>query len=103
MRAGRKVATAVVTAFVVAVGGMMLARALGYRLGLDTPVRCRRGHLFTTTWIPGIKLKALDLGIARVQWCPVGRHVSLVVPIKPSSLSPEDEVLVGARHDVPIP
>jgi hypothetical protein len=44
----------------VAVRGTGVGRLLGYRLDPNTVVRCRRGHLFTTIWIPGMKLKALD-------------------------------------------
>jgi hypothetical protein len=39
----------------------LVARGRGYKLGTDTVVRCRQGHLFSTIWIPGVKLKALDL------------------------------------------
>ena len=81
----------------------LVARRLGYRLGANTVVRCRRGHLFTTIWIPGVKLKAIDLLVARVQWCPVGRHWSLVTPVRDADLTAEDRLLAGAHHDVRIP
>jgi hypothetical protein len=45
-------------------------------------VRCRSGHEFTTTWIPGFSLTSLRLGPWRVQRCPVGRHWSIVTPVK---------------------
>jgi len=80
----------------------LVARGLGYRLGANTVVRCRRGHLFTTIWIPGVKLKAIDLLVARVQWCPVGRHWS-VVPVREADLSVEDRLLAASQHDVRIP
>src|ERR1039458_8933529 len=54
----------------------LVARRPGYKLGGNVVVRCRKGHLFTTIWIPGVKLKALDLGFARLQHCPVGNHRS---------------------------
>jgi hypothetical protein len=81
----------------------LVARGLGYRLGANTVVRCRRGHLFTTIWIPGVKLKAIDLLVARVQWCPVGRHWSLVVPVREADLSVEDRLLAASQHDVRVP
>jgi len=81
----------------------VVARRLGYRLGANTVVRCRRGHLFTTIWIPGVKLKAIDLLVARVQWCPVGRHWSLVTPVRDADLTAEDRLFAGAHHDVRIP
>ncbi|MBO0694283.1 MAG: hypothetical protein J2P58_15365, partial [Acidimicrobiaceae bacterium] len=68
---------------VITVGG----RALGYKFGGNTVVRCRQGHLFTMLWVPGVKFKSLDLGIARFQRCPVGRHWSLVVPVRDRDLT----------------
>jgi hypothetical protein len=64
------------------VGGTLIARRLGYKVGGRTLVRCRQGHEFTTLWIPGVKLTAIDLGIARIQHCPVGDHWSLVTPVR---------------------
>jgi hypothetical protein len=80
-----------------------VARRAGYRLGFNTIVRCRRGHLFTTIWIPGVKLKGLDLGIARIQRCPVGPHWSLVTPVKESSLDPEEREAARRRRDLRVP
>jgi hypothetical protein len=45
-------------------------------------VRCRDGHEFTATWIPGFSLNSLRLGPWRVQRCPVGRHWSIVTPVR---------------------
>ncbi len=81
----------------------LVARRLGYRLGANTVVRCRSGHLFTTIWIPGVKLKAIDLLVARVQWCPVGRHWSLVTPVRDVDLSVQDRLFAASHHDVRIP
>jgi hypothetical protein len=39
-------------------GGTVAGRLLGYNMGGNLVVRCRQGHLFTTIWIPGVKLKA---------------------------------------------
>ncbi len=83
--------------------GTLMARRLGYGLGGWTTVRCRRGHLFTSLWIPGFKLKSVDLGLARIQRCPVGRHWSLVTPVRASALNPR-QLRRAARHrDLPIP
>lgn len=83
--------------------GTLVARKLGYRVGGDTVVRCRQGHLFTTLWIPGVKLKAIDLGLARIQHCPVGRHWSLVVPVRDASLTPDERRKASEHHDIRIP
>lgn len=87
----------------VAVGGTLIARRLGYNLGINTVVRCRQGHLFTTIWIPGVKLKELDLVVARVQRCPVGHHWSLVVPVRDKDLTDEELRFAREHHDIRIP
>jgi hypothetical protein len=81
----------------------LAGRAAGYRFGLNTPVRCRDGHLFTTIWIPGVNLKALDLVVARVQYCPVGRHWTVVRPVRDADLSARDRRRARARRDVRLP
>jgi hypothetical protein len=102
-RMRRRSVRAVVSLALVAGVSTVLARLLGYRLGLRTVVRCRRGHLFETIWIPGVKLKGLDLGVARVQRCPVGKHWTVVVPVKAASLSEEDRKSAAQHRDVRIP
>ena len=87
----------------VVAGVTLIGRRLGYNLGTNTIVRCRQGHVFTTIWIPGIKLKEIDLVVARIQRCPVGHHWSLVVPVRPATLSAEDREFAQAHHDVKIP
>jgi hypothetical protein len=87
----------------VAAGGTVLARLLGYKLGLRTVVRCRQGHLFTTIWIPGVKLKALDLVVARVQRCPVGGHWTLVTPVREAALSDDERRSAAGHRDARIP
>lgn len=81
----------------------LTARSLGYKLGLHTIVRCRSGHLSETIWIPGVKLKGIDLGIARVQRCPVGNHWSLVTPVRDSDLTEQERNLAHQHRDVRIP
>jgi len=99
----RRVVTTILIAAGVAAGGTLIARRLGYNLGTNTLVRCRQGHVFTTIWIPGIKLKEIDLVIARIQRCPIGHHWSLVVPVRPDTLSAEDRAFAEAHHDIKIP
>jgi hypothetical protein len=91
---------------VVAVGyaaGTIVARKQGYSFGRSVPVRCRQGHLFTTTWIPGASIKSLRLGLWRVQWCPVGRHIDLVRLVKEGDLSPAELESAAEHHDIPVP
>lgn len=93
-------------ATVIAIGyvaGTIVARKQGYSFGRSVPVRCRQGHLFTTTWIPGASLKSLRLGLWRVQWCPVGRHVDLVRLLKEADLSPAELEYAAEHHDIPVP
>jgi hypothetical protein len=44
-------------------------------------VRCAQGHLFTTSWVPGVSFKAIRLGRYRFQRCPVGNHWTFVTPV----------------------
>jgi hypothetical protein len=85
------------------VAGTVIATRQGYAFGKNTLVRCRRGHLFTTVWIPGGSVKALRFGFWRLQWCPVGRHVDLVHPVKGADLTDAEREFALAHHDTPIP
>ena len=84
-------------------GATLVSRRLGGNLVANTIVRCRKGHLFTTIWIPGVKLKELDLIVARIQRCPVGKHWSLVVPVKEANLTDEERQLAREHHDIRVP
>jgi hypothetical protein len=75
----------------------------GYAIGGNVVVRCRRGHLFTTIWIPGGSLKAIRLGWARIQRCPVGGHWDLVTPVRLSELTDEERASAAEHHDLRIP
>jgi len=99
----RRVVKVILITAGVAVGGTLIARRLGYNLGTNTVVRCRQGHLFTTIWIPGIKLKELDLVVARVQRCPVGNHWSLVVPVRAKDITEAELESAQEHHDIRIP
>jgi hypothetical protein len=77
--------------------------ARGYPIGGNLIVRCRRGHLYTTLWIPSVSFKAARLGWVRFQWCPVGRHWSLVTPVKDSELTADERQLAERTHDVRLP
>lgn len=83
--------------------GTAVATRRGYSFGRNVTVRCEAGHLFTTVWIPGASVKSLRLGLWRVQWCPVGRHVTLVHPVKDADLSDADREFAAEHHDVPVP
>ena len=94
---------ALVAIVVVLVVLTALARKRGYKVGGDVVVRCSQGHLFTTIWIPGASIKALKLGWARFQYCPVGRHWALVRPVRESELTDMELRIAHERHDVPVP
>ncbi len=87
----------------VGIEAVVVARRRGTLLGLDTVVRCRSGHLFTTWWIPGASVKALRLGWWRFQRCPVGRHWSLVTPVSISTLSDDQRQSAADSHDLRVP
>jgi len=84
--------------------GTVIAIRQGYTFGPNVAVRCRRGHLFTTVWIPGASVKSLRLGYWRVQWCPVGRHVDLVRLVKDADLTGAERSLAAEHNDnIPVP
>jgi len=72
-------------------------------MGGNQIVRCRNGHLFTTIWVPGASFKAVRLGRSRFQRCPVGRHWSMVTPVRDEELSEEDRRSAEAHRDVRVP
>ncbi len=98
--ASRRIAPILVAMIVL---GTLIARQRGYKVPGNIAVRCRAGHLYTTLWIPGVNLKALDLGLARLQYCPVGRHWTLVTPVRDANLTEEQRQLARAHHDVWLP
>jgi len=78
-------------------------RLRGYRVGGNVIVRCREGHLFTTIWVPGASLKSLRLGFWRVQRCPVGRHWSIVAPVREADLSEDERRRAHQVKDLRVP
>jgi hypothetical protein len=78
-------------------------RMRGYPMGTDVVVRCRRGHLFSTIWLPGISVKSLRLIWWRVQRCPVGGHWTIVTPVRAGELSEDERRSARARKDVRLP
>lgn len=82
----------------------LAARRSGYSgVGGNTVVRCQKGHLFTTIWTPGVSFKAVRLGLTRFQWCPVGRHLSIVRPVNESELTDEQKREAAEHHDFRVP
>jgi hypothetical protein len=74
-----------------------------HRLGGNLIVRCRQGHLFTTRWIPAASVKSLRFGWWRFQYCPVGRHWSVVVPVRQAELSAKQLRAARDQHDIRLP
>jgi len=73
-----------------------------FYLGPRPVVRCRQGHLFTTTWVWGGSLKAIRLGPVRFQYCPVGKHWTLVHRVRYSEVTEEQaRSLAAQEHDTP--
>ena len=82
----------------------LLMKLRGFPIGGNLVVRCRRGYLFTTIWLPGASLKAIRLGWWRIQRCPVGGgHWSIVVPVRGSELTAREEKRARRRHDIRLP
>jgi hypothetical protein len=92
-----------IAAVLAMVAGTIIARRRGYPIGVDTPVRCSQGHVFTTIWIPGVSLKSIRLGWWRFQRCPVGQHWTLVRPVRPADLSVDELASAATHRDVRVP
>jgi hypothetical protein len=75
----------------------------GYPIGVNLFVRCRKGHLFTTIWIPGASLKSVRFGWWRLQRCPVGKHWSIVTPVKESGLTQAETRTASEHKDLRLP
>lgn len=98
-RSVRRVTLLSVVAFYVV--ATIVARRRGYcGLGGRTVVRCRAGHLFNTLWVPGVSLKSVRLGWFRYQYCPVGRHWTLVSPVNETTLSDSEHDIARSLRDI---
>jgi hypothetical protein len=73
------------------------------RIGGNVVVRCRQGHLFTTIWLPGASFKSIRFGWWRLQYCPVGKHWSIVTPVKESGLTEDERQTALAHQDIRLP
>lgn len=93
----------VLAAGTTAAEALFLRRRSGSLLGLKTIVGCQKGHLFTTTWIPGASVKALRLGPWRVQRCPVGGHWGVIRPVAAEKLSDEERARARSVRDTWLP
>jgi hypothetical protein len=84
-------------------GGLLIEpiamKLRGYPVGGRLIVRCRQGHLFTTLWVPGVSLKSLRFLWWRLQRCPVGRHWTIVTPVRESELSAVQRRLARRQRD----
>jgi hypothetical protein len=68
----------------------------GYSIPGRTVVRCSKGHIFRTLWIQGVSFKAIRLGPrTRFQYCPVGKHLAIVHPVKDQDLTAQDRKTLG--------
>ena len=101
-RHGRIRRTAIIGGVVVLLEAAALRIRSG-RLGGNVVVRCSRGHLFTTIWIPGGSLKSLRFGWWRYQRCPVGHHWSVVTPVKTVELTEQERRIASETRDVRVP
>jgi hypothetical protein len=103
MRSSRRTRRIVLFVVLFDIVSTIVARRLGYGVGGKAIVRCRRGHLFTTIWLPGASLKSIRLGWWRIQRCPVGPHWSVVSPVRVADLTDDEKVSAGGHRDIRIP
>ena len=60
-------------------------------------------YQFTTIWIPGVKRPELDLVSRGRRAVQVGKHWSLVVPVREADLTEEERQFAREHHDIRIP
>ncbi len=88
----------------VVIAGPPIARVLAYKLRGDVVARCRDGHLFTTVWIPAMPFNSVSLAPSiRLQYCPVGRHWTVVTRVRDSDLTDEERQSAAQHRDVRMP
>jgi hypothetical protein len=77
----------------------------GYRTpsGVVSVVRCSRGALFETLWIPTMSFKAIRLGRFRLQHCPVHGRWELVERVDPDTLTSTQRAFAARYPAGPIP
>jgi hypothetical protein len=68
-----------------------------------TPVRCSEGHVYGSRWVPMVSLKAIRLGNARFQHCPVCHRRRMTTRVPPDQLTVEVLAAAAAIHDGPLP
>lgn len=104
MPAARVVAIAVLAAGAGAIATRSaFMRRQGIPVGGRVIVRCSAGHLFSTLWVPGASFKAIRLGAARFQRCPVGHHFALVRPVRESDLTEQERAFAREHGDGNVP
>ena len=95
----RRVFVLTLAAAAVAAESVALKRRTGRWAG-RVSVRCLHGHRFETLWIPGVSITSVRLGIWRIQWCPVGGHLTIVTPVRATEAEPGVEGSIGAPSNV---
>lgn len=81
-----------------------IARREGYSgVGGNSIVRCSKGHLYITIWVPGASFNSIRLGAARYQRCPVGHHWAIVRLVKDPDLTDEERAFAAEHKDLRIP
>lgn len=90
-------------ALAVVVVALVVASRRRGAAGFERILRCRAGHVFTSTVVPGASIKAVRLWNVRFQRCPVGRHWTLVREVDEASLTPAELEAARSAHDLRVP
>lgn len=69
----------------------------------DRVVKCSKGHIYTSIWIPAVSFKSVRLLNKRYQRCPVGRHWAMTVRLDPEKLSIDERTQAALNRDLRIP
>ncbi|GAB1645722.1 hypothetical protein [Krasilnikovia sp. MM14-A1259] len=66
-------------------------------------VRCQRGGLFETIWVPLVSFKAVRLGSRRFQRCPVHGRWELIEQVDAATLSDQERAQAARFPAGPVP
>jgi hypothetical protein len=70
---------------------------------MATTVRCSRGAVFETIWVPKVSFKAVRLGDRRLQRCPVHHRWEVIRRVDSATLTPAERAEAASHPAGRIP
>ena len=71
----------------------------GYGAGSRRLVQCSSGHRFPMTWVPGLTLTSIKIGVdRRLTKCPVGNHWAIVQLVRMEDWTATERAEIEGHH-----